>query len=678
MTFEEAMTQLKGLSPEKAVARLNMMEYSGQLDPGHVEVMRRALANPQANKIGQNAGLALPTMSSAPIKVSSPNYVPPTPVRNEPPPEVIDLNELHKRALGRAEEVPGLLQQTGYGHQLIQQAQPPQMQTPAQHGGNASLNFLVPGDTQATMQPGQPTGAINSLRQFNATDEQNSPEMQTPARKSVTELAQMKDKNAQRGMYDPEGYYIGAQQEDPNKEINRLNHAMELEQPGAETLKDVQRSVDANQIKSPKPLKKIGMFDSDTNPDPWQGVHHMGDTGGSFLDEVEKTFKLNNSGGEELTSDPAAKTDIRSTIGKPQYAGSAKHEKHLYSPPGMKTNMTPPPGSQSWNAAQWDEYHKTMTPDENNAQFNQGYQQSHQTQTQQQIQEAQNSPQMRQWRDYNDTSGPAPGQSLQDWAQQRMRRNGGFGEEIQNSPMPQNAPGMNAGQPGHQWTPNGQGKVYIDQYGRERNAVQHSSDMSAMEGDTGNPYIPQRANGAIIQGQSGSAQSRIQAQQQGESYYRHQRYGNRGWDLGDMMHGATGGMIGDQMQGPAQGQSEGDWEAQQDQIARQNMYSDPKEKADMHEAPASHEVDGFLDSLGRSYATYKYKDPSKEPTEQPTGGRYMGVMAPSVAKSPTGDTIVKKDGEGLEYLDEKPSLSAALAALGRLHERLKLLEGKKR
>lgn len=633
----------------------------------------------------------IPSMSSPNVRIQAPataviSRQPISKALHHDNVETIDLDELHRRALARADEVPSLLASTGYGSQQ----RPPQMQTPVQHSG-ASLNFMV-GDPQAAM-PGRPNGAISGLHQMYADDGQNPPEMQTPAVKSVTELAQMKDKNAQRGMYDPEGYYIGAQKSDPHEEINRLEHAMQLQQPDKETRAQVQASIDANKIKSQKPEKVPGQFEPDERTHSY-GAGPSKDI--DFLDEIAKTFKL--------TSDPAAKSDIRSAIGKPQYGeakpGSRPPRKHnydeealieqdqlnrgmvrpretrLYSPPGLKTQMTPPPGSQNWNSAQWDQYHSKMGADASNAQFNQGYQQSHQTQTQQQIQEAQNSPQMRQWRDYNDTSGPAPGQNIQEWAMHRLGQNGGFGEPVQNSPMPGNAPGMNAGQPGNQWVQNGQGKVYIDQYGRERNQVQHSSDQSALESGAGQPsYIPGRTQGAIVQGQSGSADSRIQAQNQGEAYYRHQRYGNRGWDLGDMLHGATGGFIGDQMQGPAAGQSEADWEMQQDQSARQSMIgSDPKEKGQVHASPASHEVDGFLDSLAQSYATYRYKDPSKEPTEQPTGGRYMGVMAPAVQKSPTGGTIVKKDEQGLEYLDEKPSLSAALAALGRLHERLNALE----
>lgn len=90
--------------------------------------------------------------------------------------------------------------------------------------------------------------------------------------------------------------------------------------------------------------------------------------------------------------------------------------------------------------------------------------------------------------------------------------------------------------------------------------------------------------------------------------------------------------------------------------------------------PGGHTVsDAFLDQLSKSEATYTYKDPRNEPTNKPTGGRYLGVMAQAVEQTPTGHTIVK-DGPKGKYLEMGPSLSAALAGLGRLNERLDAVE----
>lgn len=83
--------------------------------------------------------------------------------------------------------------------------------------------------------------------------------------------------------------------------------------------------------------------------------------------------------------------------------------------------------------------------------------------------------------------------------------------------------------------------------------------------------------------------------------------------------------------------------------------------------------DQFLDALTRSQSTYSYKDPRNEPTDRPTGSKYLGIMAQSLEDTPTGDTIVK-DGPKGKYLEMGPSLSAALAGLGRLNERLMTVE----
>jgi hypothetical protein len=92
------------------------------------------------------------------------------------------------------------------------------------------------------------------------------------------------------------------------------------------------------------------------------------------------------------------------------------------------------------------------------------------------------------------------------------------------------------------------------------------------------------------------------------------------------------------------------------------------------EVPGGHTLaDDFLAALTRSASTYSYKNPADEPTDTPTGGKYLGVMAQEVEKTPTGETLVK-DGPKGKYLEMGPSLSAALAGLGRLNERLDTIE----
>lgn len=83
------------------------------------------------------------------------------------------------------------------------------------------------------------------------------------------------------------------------------------------------------------------------------------------------------------------------------------------------------------------------------------------------------------------------------------------------------------------------------------------------------------------------------------------------------------------------------------------------------------DADRFLASL--KPATYQYRDPRNEPTDHPTGDRYLGIMAQDVAKSPTGGTIVKDTPRG-KAIEQMPALSAVMAGLGRLNERLSSLE----
>jgi len=86
------------------------------------------------------------------------------------------------------------------------------------------------------------------------------------------------------------------------------------------------------------------------------------------------------------------------------------------------------------------------------------------------------------------------------------------------------------------------------------------------------------------------------------------------------------------------------------------------------------EADMFLEHL-RPY-TYRYKDPSNEPSSQPTGGRYLGVMAQDVEQSPTGPQIVKDTPRG-KILEGGALMSALAGGVGRLHQRLSALESRR-
>ena len=96
------------------------------------------------------------------------------------------------------------------------------------------------------------------------------------------------------------------------------------------------------------------------------------------------------------------------------------------------------------------------------------------------------------------------------------------------------------------------------------------------------------------------------------------------------------------------------------------MASDINAKQDIQKA--DFDVDDFLNSI-TSYK-YSYKDPAKNGE-----GERLGVMAQDMEQSPMGNEIVM-DGPDGKQIDMKKALSASLAALARLNERLNILEGK--
>jgi hypothetical protein len=86
-------------------------------------------------------------------------------------------------------------------------------------------------------------------------------------------------------------------------------------------------------------------------------------------------------------------------------------------------------------------------------------------------------------------------------------------------------------------------------------------------------------------------------------------------------------------------------------------------------------ADKFMDGLHP--ASYRYKDPKDEPGPVPTGGRYLGIMAQDAEKIPeVGHQLVIDTPRG-KMIAQKPMLSAAVAGLARLNERIKMLEAEK-
>ena len=86
-------------------------------------------------------------------------------------------------------------------------------------------------------------------------------------------------------------------------------------------------------------------------------------------------------------------------------------------------------------------------------------------------------------------------------------------------------------------------------------------------------------------------------------------------------------------------------------------------------------ADKFMDGLHP--ASYKYKDPQDEPGIVPNGGRYLGIMAQDAEKIPEiGHQLVVNTPRG-KMVAQKPMLSAAVAGLARLNERMRVLEAEK-
>jgi hypothetical protein len=83
-------------------------------------------------------------------------------------------------------------------------------------------------------------------------------------------------------------------------------------------------------------------------------------------------------------------------------------------------------------------------------------------------------------------------------------------------------------------------------------------------------------------------------------------------------------------------------------------------------------ADDFLDYMHPK--SYQYKKASDEPRPIPTGGKYLGVMAQDLERIPqVGHQLVVDTPRG-KMVAPKAALSAALAGLGRLNERVRLLE----
>jgi hypothetical protein len=96
--------------------------------------------------------------------------------------------------------------------------------------------------------------------------------------------------------------------------------------------------------------------------------------------------------------------------------------------------------------------------------------------------------------------------------------------------------------------------------------------------------------------------------------------------------------------------------------------SDKKKKTG--ESPAATSADALLSALADGAATYRYKDKALEPSSEPNGGKYMGVMAQSLEKVPEiGKQLVHAAPDGTKMVEPMALLSALAAAVGRLEQK---------
>lgn len=109
-------------------------------------------------------------------------------------------------------------------------------------------------------------------------------------------------------------------------------------------------------------------------------------------------------------------------------------------------------------------------------------------------------------------------------------------------------------------------------------------------------------------------------------------------------------------------------------VAGAALMSDERVKTGISsEGTGGSRVDAFLDGIHP--LSYHYKQASNEPRSQATGGRYLGISAQDLEAVPEVGHQMVSDGPRGKQVEIGPSLSAALAGVARLNERLKAVEG---
>lgn len=109
-------------------------------------------------------------------------------------------------------------------------------------------------------------------------------------------------------------------------------------------------------------------------------------------------------------------------------------------------------------------------------------------------------------------------------------------------------------------------------------------------------------------------------------------------------------------------------------VPRGDGYVIPAEQthALLHGSAPTNRADAFLEGIHP--LSYHYKNAANEPRSTPTGGRYLGISAQDLEAVPEVGRQMVSDGPRGKRIESGPTLSAALAGLARLHERVRELE----
>lgn len=197
-------------------------------------------------------------------------------------------------------------------------------------------------------------------------------------------------------------------------------------------------------------------------------------------------------------------------------------------------------------------------------------------------------------------------------------------------------------------------QAYIGQTAAGQAATLRAQEQAQAEGALAQLYGQQRqqdlaAQQGEVTTQLGVGQQRVAEQGVGAQAYAADRQAQTG--MFGAFAGAGSSLLGGGLAAKAGGGGQ---------------LSDRRAKTDI-EPMSDRDLEGLLEALKAYW--YRYKGDG--------GPRHGGVMAQDVGESKLGEALLRRDDEGMLNIDQGDGLSAALASLGNLHERVAKLEGGK-